>query len=208
MSPTEFSNYIKQRQMQQHNHFHPHPHPQNSVNGIFGAVSPARSISPNPMTLQMPPNDQSMQTSPHQQQQNSFVFQNNGFGLNMYPIPGRNVMDNSYQYNGNSNGNNDPLLFMSGNNKCSSYLDQQNYCKIPNQQQQQPNQTPAIAPQQQTNASGSGTVNSGNSSNSNNTNSSPGAGNQQSPDNKLLDQGMNSFYSSSNSSYQHLLVAN
>jgi hypothetical protein len=225
MSPTEFSNYIKQRQMQQHNHFHPHQqaqHQQNGVNGIFGAigsVSPARSISPNPMTLQMPPNDQSMQTSPHQQQQNPFVFQNqNGFGLNMYQSFGsspRNVMmDNSYQYNGNSG--NDPLLFLSGNNKCSSYLDQQNYCKIPNQPQQSANQTPANAPQQANNQAtvgGSGSVNSGaisspNTTISNSANSATGAGNQQSSDSKLLDQGMNSFYNNSNSSYQHLLVAN
>ncbi|XP_043949577.1 putative per-hexamer repeat protein 5 isoform X2 [Drosophila biarmipes] len=57
MSPTEFSNYIKQRAMQQQMH---HGHGVvstgggSSVSGAFGgldAVSPARSLSPNPMSL-------------------------------------------------------------------------------------------------------------------------------------------------------------
>lgn len=237
MSPTEFSNYIKQRQMQ-HNHFHPHQQHQNAgaagnLFGAIGSVSPnpnSRSISPNPMTLQMPQNDQSIinQQSPHSQQ-NPFVFQNGGgFGLNMYQSFGspRNMMmenngingGNSYQYNATSNGN-DPLLYMSGNGKCSSsFLDQvasqnaQNFCKIPNQQQtQQPNNALSIntngsvTPNPTANNS-SVTSNSTNSNNTNNSNAAPSAssGNQQ---DKLLD-GMNSFYSNSNSSYQHLLVAN
>lgn len=62
MSPTEFSNYIKQRAMQQQ-HIggggHPHAHggpPPPHVNGLslgglnqLGSVSPSRSVSPNPL---------------------------------------------------------------------------------------------------------------------------------------------------------------
>ena len=202
MSPTEFSNYIKQRQMQQHNHYHHQPH--QAMYGAIGSVSPARSISPNPMTLQMTPND-----SMHQQQ-NPFVFQN-GFGLNMYQSFGSPRFDgvNSYnQFNNSNNGANanDPLLYPTS----KTYLDQQpNYSKITNQQQQQ-NSQPSMQTSQQattttsinTNNVNSGTANNNNvSSNANNTN------NQQQQD-KLLD-GMNSFYNNnSNPSYQHLLVAN
>lgn len=58
MSPTEFSNYIKQRAIQQQNH---HPHSAitpvnngtttNSHMNSIGPVSPARSISPNPLSV-------------------------------------------------------------------------------------------------------------------------------------------------------------
>nr|NP_996483.2 transducer of ERBB2, isoform E [Drosophila melanogaster]AAS65384.2 transducer of ERBB2, isoform E [Drosophila melanogaster] len=56
MSPTEFSNYIKQRAMQQQMH-HGHavvPSAGSSVSAAYGgmdAVSPARSLSPNPLSL-------------------------------------------------------------------------------------------------------------------------------------------------------------
>ncbi|XP_052857032.1 protein Tob1 isoform X2 [Drosophila gunungcola] len=55
MSPTEFSNYIKQRAMQQQMH-HGHgvvPSAGSSVSAFGGleAVSPARSLSPNPLSL-------------------------------------------------------------------------------------------------------------------------------------------------------------
>lgn len=60
MSPTEFSNYIKQRAMQQQLH-HSHGHSNNSsVNhlGPIGSISPSRSISPNPLaTLHHSPSD-------------------------------------------------------------------------------------------------------------------------------------------------------
>lgn len=219
MSPTEFSNYIKQRQqLQQHNnHYHHQQQPQQqqqtnhhqNMFGAIGSVSPARSISPNPMTLQMT-NDSSMH-------QNPFVFSSNGFnGLNMYQSfgsPRNHLFDgltnggsgNYNQFNGN---NNDPLLFTPG--KCSSFMDQQsNFCKIPSTQQQQQNSQstlPTTSPQVPNNiTNGSSATNvvgavvgSSNASNQ-----------QQQSENKLLD-GMNSFYNNNaNSSYQHhLLVAN
>ncbi|XP_037936758.1 protein Tob1 isoform X2 [Teleopsis dalmanni] len=61
MSPTEFSNYIKQRAMQQQLH-HGHgpatapPHPTNHF-GAIGHVSPARSLSPNPLSLGLAQNE-------------------------------------------------------------------------------------------------------------------------------------------------------
>lgn len=206
MSPTEFSNYIKQRQqLQQHNnHYHqPANHHQNMY-GAIGSVSPARSISPNPMALQMTPNDSSMH------QPNPFVFPSNGFNLNMYQSFGspRNMFDginggggsgNYNQFNA-SNAANDPLLFTPG--KCSSFMDQQpNYCKIPSQQQQPNSQSTLQASQQGTNASNGNANGSVGSASSNNQQA-------QQQDSKLLD-GMNSFYNNSNPSYQHhLLVAN
>lgn len=197
MSPTEFSNYIKQRQMQQHHNYHHQPHPSGAMYGAIGSVgsvSPTRSISPNPMALQMTPNDM----------QSPFVFPN-GFGLGGYPQPfgsPRNIFDsgmggNQYnQYNGGSN--NDPLLYTPG--KCSSFMDppQQNFCKMPNQQ--------ANGPSSMQNVAAGSNSNGPSSSNSNNSASSnSGATNNQ---DKLLD-GMNTFYNNnSNPSYQHLLVAN
>lgn len=53
MSPTEFSNYIKQRAMQQQLH-HSHSGPGNAANlGPIGPVSPSRSLSPNPLSSTM-----------------------------------------------------------------------------------------------------------------------------------------------------------
>lgn len=218
MSPTEFSNYIKQRQqLQQHNnHYHPNNHHQGNLFGAIGSISPARSISPNPMTLQMA-NDSSMH-------QNPFVFPSsaNGFnGLNMYQSFGspRNMFDaalnSSGGNNGNNNsfnqfnGNNDPLVFTP--NKCSSFMDQQsNFCKIPSpqQQQQQTNSQSPSTPQASL-ASSSNSLVVGTNSSSNNSVGSSSNQQQQSDSSKLLD-GMNSFYNNnSNSSYQHhLLVAN
>ncbi|KAL7030096.1 hypothetical protein ACKWTF_006517 [Chironomus riparius] len=214
MSPTEFSNYIKQRQqMQQHNNHYNHHQSNNHHQNMFGAigsVSPARSISPNPMTLQMT-NDSSMH-------QNPFVFPSNGFNnLNMYQSFGspRNMFDGlngSGNGNGNGNynqfnGNNDPLLFTPG--KSSSFMDQQsNYCKIPSQQQQQ--QQNSQSPLNATSPQASTTITNGSSNNVGAIGTSVTSNQQQQSDNKLLD-GMNSFYgnNSNPSSYQHhLLVAN
>jgi hypothetical protein len=206
MSPTEFSNYIKQRQqLQQHNnHYHHQPNHHQNMYGAIGSVSPARSISPNPMALQMTPNDSSMH------QPNPFVFPSNGFNLNMYQSFGspRNMFDginggggNYNQFNG-SNANNDPLLFTPG--KCSTFMDQQpNYCKVPSQQQPNSQSTLQASPQgtNATNGNANGSIGSASSTNSNQQ--------AQQQDSKLLD-GMNSFYNNnSNPSYQHhLLVAN
>jgi hypothetical protein len=201
MSPTEFSNYIKQRQqLQQHNnHYHHQPNNHQNMYGAIGSVSPARSISPNPMALQMTPNDSSMH------QPNPFVFpQTNGFNLNMYQSFGspRNMFEggNYNQFNG-AGANNDPLLFTPG--KCSSFMDQQpNYCKIPSQQ---PNLQASLqtSPQGTNATNGNANVSVGSTSSSSNQQTQ-----QQQDSSKLLD-GMNSFYNNnSNPSYQHLLVAN
>lgn len=57
MSPTEFSNYIKQRAIQQQIHHshngHNMPPNVNSTNGHLNSVSPARSLSPNPLSVAM-----------------------------------------------------------------------------------------------------------------------------------------------------------
>ncbi|KAG5683934.1 hypothetical protein PVAND_013190 [Polypedilum vanderplanki] len=215
MSPTEFSNYIKQRQqLQQHNNHYHHQnnHHQGNLFGAIGSVSPARSISPNPMTLQMT-NDSSMH-------QNPFVFpSSNGFnGLNMYQSYGspRNMFENGLNgsnggnignFNQFNNGNNDSLLFTPG--KCSSFMDQQsNFCKIPSQQQQQQQNSQSSLSTSSTSQIG----NNGTASNGVGAIGTPSNQQQQpsqSDSSKLLD-GMNSFYNNnSNSSYQHhLLVAN
>lgn len=196
--------------MQQHNnHYQPNHH--QNIFGAIGSVSPSRSISPNPMAnLQQ----QSM-TSDSSMHQNPFVFPSNGFNLNMYQSFGspRGMFDGlSGGNNGGSgnynqfNGSNDPLLFTPGG-KCSSFMDQQsNYCKIPNQQQQQANSQsnmPASSPQASSNligntSNGNGAIGTSTTSNQQ----------QQQSDSKLLD-GINFYNNNANSSYQHhLLVAN
>lgn len=54
MSPTEFSNYIKQRAIQQQIHHSHNNHNAPNANGHLGSigpVSPARSLSPNPLSV-------------------------------------------------------------------------------------------------------------------------------------------------------------
>lgn len=184
--------------MQQHNnHYHHHqPNHHQNIFGAIGSVSPARSISPNPMA-----NDSSMH-------QNPFVFPSNGFNLNMYQSfgsPRGGMYDgNSGNYNQFNGSSNDPLLFTPGN-KCSSFMDQQsNFCKISNQQQQQNSQSamPASSPQ------ASNLI--ANASNGNGAIGTSAASNQQQQqsENKLLD-GINFYNNNANPSYQHhLLVAN
>ncbi|XP_043657706.1 protein Tob2 isoform X1 [Drosophila teissieri] len=83
MSPTEFSNYIKQRAMQQQMH-HGHgvvPSAGSSVSAAFGgldAVSPARSLSPNPLSLGGNPNQAGSGSSA-----DPFYYQN--MAINLYP---------------------------------------------------------------------------------------------------------------------------
>lgn len=192
MSPTEFSNYIKQRQqLQQNNTYHHQPNHHQNMYGL--SVSPARSMSPNPVTLQMSSND-------------PFVFPSNGFNLNMYQSFGspRNMFEginggNYNQYNNVPNVGNDAFVLAAG--KCSSIMDQQqSFCKIPSQQMPPNSQATLQATQLNTSIS-KNIVNSSIDSNSSNNPQS------QMQDSKLLD-GISSFYSSSNASYQHLLVAN
>lgn len=94
MSPTEFSNYIKQRAIQQQNH---HPHsghsaitpvnngatvqaPNSHMNSI-GPVSPARSISPNPLSI---------------------AIINNATTTNSNSISGRTILPNDSYYYGST----------------------------------------------------------------------------------------------------------
>lgn len=195
MSPTEFSNYIKQRQqLQQNNTYHHQPNHHQNMYGL--SVSPARSMSPNPVALQISSND-------------PFVFPSNGFNLNVYQSFGspRNMFEgmnggNFNQYNNAPNVGND--AFVLGAGKCSSIMDQQsNFCKIPSQQMP-PNsqQTTLQATQLNTSISKNNVNGSIDLNSSNNLNQQ-----SQLQDSKLLD-GISSFYSSSNASYQHLLVAN
>lgn len=200
MSPTEFSNYIKQRQqLQQHNNHYHHPanHHQNMY-GVIGSVSPARSISPNPLALQITSNDSSLhQPSP-------FVFPSNGFNMNMYQSFGspRNMFEglnggNYNQFNA-SNNCNDPFMYPNS----SKFMDQQpNFCKV-SSQQQPPNSQSTLQASQQGTTNSNGNANNSIDPSSTNTNQQA-----QKQDNKLLD-GINSFYNNSNTSYQHLLVAN
>jgi hypothetical protein len=211
MSPTEFSNYIKQRQqLQQHNnHYHHQPNHHQNMFGAIGSVSPARSISPNPMA---PLSQQTMAND--SMHQNPFVFPSNGFNLNMYQSFGspRGMFDglSGGSNNGSSgnynqyNGSNDPLLFTPG--KCSSFMDQQSsFCKIPSQQQTQQQQnsqsTMPASPQATSNLIANGS--NGNGS----IGTSVASNQQQQSDNKLLD-GINFYNNNANPSYQHLLVAN
>jgi hypothetical protein len=207
MSPTEFSNYIKQRQqLQQHNnHYHHQPNHHQNMFGAIGSVSPARSISPNPMA---PLNQQTMATD--SMHQNPFVFPSNGFNLNMYQSFGspRGMFDGLSGNNGSSgnynqfNGSNDPLLFTPG--KCSSFMDQQSsFCKIPSQSQQQQQNSQSTMP-----ASPQATSNLiANGSNGNGSIGASASNQQQQSENKLLD-GINFYNNNANPSYQHLLVAN
>ncbi|EDW52824.1 protein Tob2 isoform X1 [Drosophila sechellia] len=83
MSPTEFSNYIKQRAMQQQMH-HGHavvPSAGSSVTAAYGgldAVSPARSLSPNPLSLAGNQNQSVSGSSA-----DSYYYPN--MAINMYP---------------------------------------------------------------------------------------------------------------------------
>lgn len=103
------------------------------------------------------------------------------------------------------NSNNDPLLFTPG--KCSSFMDQQsNFCKIPNQQQpqQQNSQTAMPASPQALNLIG----NASNGNGAIGTTATSNQQQQQQSENKLLD-GINFYNNNANPSYQHhLLVAN
>lgn len=206
MSPTEFSNYIKQRQqLQQHNnHYHHQPNHHQNMFGAIGSVSPARSISPNPMAPLTQQQQQQTMTN-DSMHQNPFVFPSNGFNLNMYQSFGspRGMFDGNNGGSGNFNqfnGSNDPLLFTPG--KCSSFMDQQSsFCKIPSQTQQQSSQsTMPASPQASSNLIASG-------GNGNGSLGTSATSNQQQSDNKLLD-GINFYNNNANPSYQHLLVAN
>lgn len=196
MSPTEFSNYIKQRAMQQQLH---HSHgPSSNHFGPIGPASPSRSLSPNPLAL-------GLQNEP-------FYFPNINMG--MYPQFGgpRHMFDSHFHPEANG--------LYNGPGKFSSYIEPHGFYGLNNQQQAPLNgPTPNATGTSNNNQSGNtptSVVANNNNNNSNNNSSSQGpiSSTQSTPisspgasqDSKLMD-GLNSFYSNAGP-YQHLLVAN
>ena len=122
MSPTEFSNYIKQRAMQQQQIHHGHgPSPNGANNqtgnhfGPIGPVSPARSLSPNPLSLGLGQNGSAANGDP-------FYFPSMAMG--MYPQFNnhhRNLFDTHFHTDNNGlygHGNN-----VVGHGKFNNYLE-------------------------------------------------------------------------------------
>ncbi|XP_023305501.2 protein Tob1 [Lucilia cuprina] len=123
MSPTEFSNYIKQRAMQQQQIHHGHGHSPNGGSGQpgnhfgpIGPVSPARSLSPNPLSLGLTQNGTAANGDP-------FYFPNMAMG--MYPQFNnhhRNLFDTHFHADNNGlygHGNNG----VTGHGKFNNYLE-------------------------------------------------------------------------------------
>jgi hypothetical protein len=194
MSPTEFSNYIKQRQQIQHhnssNHYNNLNHP--NIYGAFESVSPVRSISPNVVNLQQLSNND-----------NNLGFNQTNAAYNLYAQSfSNNMLGNSFatQFNSSSPSQETSaaaaVMFANTKN-----LDA-NYPKLPQpqqqrQQQQQQQQQLALDTNSQIASASSPSIKSTNQSTT-----------VSSDNNKLFDD-LSSFYNTSNaSSYQHLLVAN
>lgn len=170
MSPTEFSNYIKQRAIQQQTH-----HSHNGHNGMtpigpttnghmnsIGPVSPARSLSPNPLSVAIMNGTTNTNTmSTRNMPNDSYFFSptagnvSNGSNLNsaMYSPPqyGRNnlfesnntfasVPNTSPAIASNSSfySNGYGTIGNGGASKYSPYIDTSNYYGLPSAQQQQP----------------------------------------------------------------------
>ncbi|KAG4077828.1 hypothetical protein HA402_013762 [Bradysia odoriphaga] len=109
MSPTEFSNYIKQRAMQQQLH-HSHGHANGHL-GPIGTSSPSRSLSPNPLTLNSV--------------QDPYFFPNNGMGMYPPQFNGpRNMFDSPHFPHPS-----DTSMYSNGGpgGKFSPYLEPHNY---------------------------------------------------------------------------------
>lgn len=224
MSPTEFSNYIKQRAMQQQLH-HSHNGHTNAGNlGPIGPVSPSRSLSPNPLSNAIMNGSAIVKANlTNNSIQDPYFFagggpQNNTIGTNLY-TPHQFGRQNLFEAKATSS--HFPTAANAGfsngfGNMGSSFLDPNNFYGMG---------TAPAAPQQHNNLNGINTIgngtaiglNGGGSGGLNITNtaaqtpiSSPGNAsiNADSSTNgsKLLD-GINSFYSSQGP-YQHLLVAN
>lgn len=203
MSPTEFSNYIKQRAMQQQLH-HSHGHTNGHL-GPIGTASPSRSISPNPLSM-------------NGGVQDPYYFPNNGMSMyqpynagprNMFDSPHfPHPSDNIYANNGGGPAS-----------KYSPYLEQHNFYGMNGSgnaggainisanggggQLQLNGGQNGGGPSSSLQLNGNGGCPSNNGVNAQTPVSSPGS-NQDSS--KLLD-GLNSFYSNPGP-YQHLLVAN
>ncbi|XP_034489546.1 protein Tob1 isoform X2 [Drosophila innubila] len=127
MSPTEFSNYIKQRAMQQQLH---HGHGSAAAAAAFGgldAVSPARSLSPNPLALGAAGNQSNASTGNNGA--DPFYYPNMAMGL----YPQYNGQRNLYEPHFNADAGNLGLI-AGGSNTFSTYLEP---CYFTNGQQQQ-----------------------------------------------------------------------
>lgn len=147
MSPTEFSNYIKQRAMQQQQIHHGHGHSPNSAGGPaqpgnhfgpIGPVSPARSLSPNPLSLGLGQNGG-----------DPFYFPSMAMG--MYPQFNnhhRNLFDTTHFHGADSNGIFAPTNNGVGHGKFNNYLEPHGFYNMsgnhhmPHQQHQQQPQSP------------------------------------------------------------------
>lgn len=178
MSPTEFSNYIKQRAMQQQLH-HSHGH-SNGHLGPIGAASPSRSLSPNPLSLNGV--------------QDSYYFPNANLG--MYPgFNGpRNMFDSPHYPHPDTN-----IYHNVSTGKFSPYntLEPQNFYGMA------PQQNGSLSGPIGTGMNGSQSSGGSSGAASSTPVSSPGSN----PDNSKHLDGLNSFYSNPGP-YQHLLVAN
>lgn len=190
MSPTEFSNYIKQRAMQQQQLHHSHNHNGSNGNhlGPIGPASPSRSISPNPLTL-------GLGSDP-------YFFQN--LNMSVYPQFGgpRSVFGDSGHFGGHP-----PDMYSSPMGKFNSYQEPHNFYGAGG----------LSTGQQGVVGAGGGLANSPSAATTTDTNAASGAaaGSTQNAEGsspgtsdsaKLLD-GLNSFYTNAGP-YQHLLVAN
>ena len=114
MSPTEFSNYIKQRQMQQQIH-HSHGQP---IANHFGHVSPSRSLSPNHLNLTMQSNDQFY-----------FPLTNNGVYHQFSNNSHRNIFGNIGDTSSNSNNfqhESNSTLYNNGHTKYPAFIEHNN----------------------------------------------------------------------------------
>ncbi|GAB0099437.1 protein BTG1 [Sergentomyia squamirostris] len=190
MSPTEFSNYIKQRAMQQQLH-HNHNATNGNHLGPIGPASPSRSISPNPLALGLG-ND-------------PYFFQNLNMGTTMYPQFGgpRGMFGDSGHFSGNGSAGHPPADMYSPpmGGKFNSYQEPHNFyggAGLSNGQQG------VVGGGATTNSAdmptgGSAGLGSGPTADGNSPNTTDNAA-------KLLD-GLNSFYTNAGP-YQHLLVAN
>lgn len=218
MSPTEFSNYIKQRAMQQQLHHSHNGHPATSN---LGPVSPARSLSPNPLSNAILNGGSVNGTLPNNSMQDPYFFSGSNstsMASNLYP-PQQYGRSNMFDSNGASSHFPASGYTNGFGNVGSSFLEPNNFYGMGSAQQQQTGAVGAIGgmgsvishgalSNGQLQLNGSSLSVSSSSVSALTAINSPGssANNPDQTSNNLLD-GMNSFYSNQGP-YQHLLVAN
>lgn len=232
MSPTEFSNYIKQRQIQQQIH---HSHGQQVANNHFGPigpVSPSRSLSPNPLGMS---GMQSSESFYFNNLGNNGIYQqfNNGGHRNIFGSIGdgnnhfHQQNQQQQQQSPESNG-----LFTNGHNKFSQFMEQSSFFVNGGLNSSNLNNNSATTPTHKSNTPignnnslgviGSGPLsptsqqhqsmspipNSDTTQSSSSSSTSSSLSSTGSNSNSKLIDGLNSFYSTTAGPYQHLLVAN